>query len=668
VPSDYRYKLAPRLRHVLDADAPSGATGKSAADARVIIEVADRTSRARLEKLDGVDDFVCVLDGYCTATVRSKGSSRLLSRRLTALLNDPGVVEIEGVRSFRPQLYNSVKAVHGRTAASFVRNDPNAATQGRGAVIGIVDYGLDYMLPAFLDDAGVTRIAYLWDQQLAAGTDGAPPAKYGYGVEYTSSDIEKARKAQAARRKPQGVVKHNPRQPEAFADVDGHGTVVTGIAAGRAVTVRAGASNPPAGEYMGVAPGATLVFVNLNRRTTLDHTSDSEGTLANSIELIHAIAYCFEKADALNMPCVVNLSMGFNGGGHDGNTAVEAIIDALLATPGRAVVIAAGNENAESKRNYFGGTVARGAPLQLGWYNGEMQGIGDDSIPRDDPTQNELEIWYSRDSRLRVRVMEPANSGTDRTGWVRPGAFRVFKLKSGEHVEITSDPHTAWDGDARIHIKLSPGTRESGIREGKWLVELDALKVGAGERGGVRIDAWVERTIAQVSDSDYLSSELLDYDGEARITLTTPATARRAIAVASFDDKSPDPTISDFSGRGPTRTGPTSPERRKPDVAAPGARIWSVNAGAADPANAGDVPRLVLVAGTSMAAPHVTGIVARLLSRQHFLTSSEIRDILGQTAQLADGMQQGEWHPQWGYGIVDAEAAMRKLEEKLGER
>ena len=36
------------------------------------------------------------------------------------------------------------------------------------------------------------------------------------------------------------------------------------------------------------------------------------------------------------MPCVINLSMGFNGGGHDGNTVMKWIIDALSRKSGRA--------------------------------------------------------------------------------------------------------------------------------------------------------------------------------------------------------------------------------------------------------------------------------------------------------------------------------------------
>ena len=73
----------------------------------------------------------------------------------------------------------------------------------------------------------------------------------------------------------------------------------------------------PSGQFVGVAPGAKLVFVHLDRKSILAESSPGE-TLSNSVNLAHAIAYCFEKAEQLNMPCVVNLSMGFNGGGHDG--------------------------------------------------------------------------------------------------------------------------------------------------------------------------------------------------------------------------------------------------------------------------------------------------------------------------------------------------------------
>ena len=131
--------------------------------------------------------------------------------------------------------------------------------------------------------------------------------------------------------------------------------------------------------------------------------------------------------------------------------------------------------------------------------------------------------------------------------------------------------------------------------------------------------------------------------------MTTPGTARHAIAVASCKNAVAQ-AISDFSGCGPTRDG-----RDKPDVAAPGEPITSTKAGAGrgnPPA-----PARLPMAGTSMSAPHVAGIVAHF-ERNHYLTADEIRKI------LVDSADRGTWARDWGYGEVDAAKAIRLLEGK----
>ncbi len=80
--------------------------------------------------------------------------------------------------------------------------------------------------------------------------------------------------------------------------------------------------------------------------------------------------------------------------------------------------------------------------------------------------------------------------------------------------------------------------------------------------------------------------------------------------------------ISYFSSRGPTADG-----RTKPDVVAPGEKIMSCQAGFKK-----GVPKTYYVAesGTSMACPHVSGIVAAFLSvRREFIGSPErVKEIL----------------------------------------
>jgi subtilisin family serine protease len=170
----------------------------------------------------------------------------------------------------------------------------------------------------------------------------------------------------------------------------------------------------------------------------------------------------------------------------------------------------------------------------------------------------------------------------------------------------------------------------------------------------VRFDAWIERTVPDPGMVEpELWSRFADYDPNEAITLTTPATARSAITVASC------PTAgavraSPFSSRGPTRD-----RRDKPEIAAPGELIESSGAGArAD----NGLPLRVAMEGTSMAAPHVTGVVARLLGRQHDLRAERIRELLVKSAVRPTG---SDWDRNRGHGKVDAEAAMKLLERSL---
>jgi subtilisin family serine protease len=632
-----RRKIDPRLRRHALPSRIATAEERNQGTTQAFIEVNDAATRRWLQEQPWITKFVHLVEGYCTATVKAD--------HLDELAEQPGVLEVEAVHYVQAQLHQSLPSIHGWDGMS----TQERLKQGAGAVIGIVDYGLDFRLRDFLKPGdGSTRIAYLWDQELECEGNERPPRKYGYGVEYSRAHIDAALQAQ----EPSTVVRHNPLHAE--TNIRGHGTHVAGIAAGNGQTFDAAY---PAGTYLGVAPGATLVFVHLARHAIVDQVNSTRGTLANSVDLAHAVAYCFEKADELQMPCVVNLSMGFNGGGHDGNMAVEWIMDELLSKAGRAVVVAAGNEHYEYKQIHYGGWVRQGQRADIRWDIGYLQTDANGEFPWGDPTTNEVEIWYSNQCKLRVELVAPGDNQA--YGWIEPDAEPVpYRFDGGEQAIISSDQQTPWEGAARIHIRLSPGGTRNWIRCGTWIIRLQAMEVSASEAAqGVRLDAWIERTIPDPGDADWeLWSRFRDYDRNSAITLTTPSTARRVIAVASCNSSEP-LAISQFSGRGGTRDG-----RDKPEIAAPGDRVTSANAGAGrgnPPA-----PARRVLQGTSMAAPHVTGIVARLLSRQHYLTWGEIRDLLVSAATLPQGTA-GPWHPQWGHGRVDAAKAMRLLEERL---
>jgi len=107
------------------------------------------------------------------------------------------------------------------------------------------------------------------------------------------------------------------------------------------------------------------------------------------------------------------------------------------------------------------------------------------------------------------------------------------------------------------------------------------------------------------------------------LSIGDPANLDEAIAVGSVHRDSPHMYgISYFSSRGPTADG-----RTKPDMVAPGEKIMSCHAGFQK-----GVLKTYYIAesGTSMACPHVSGIVAAFLSvRREFIGSPErVKEIL----------------------------------------
>jgi subtilisin family serine protease len=110
-------------------------------------------------------------------------------------------------------------------------------------------------------------------------------------------------------------------------------------------------------------------------------------------------------------------------------------------------------------------------------------------------------------------------------------------------------------------------------------------------------------------------------DANMDLSVGDPANLEEAIAVGSVHKQNPHSYgVSYFSSRGPTADG-----RQKPDCVAPGERILSCRHKFA--ANATDPAKLyVEMSGTSMAAPHVSGVLAAFLSRR--------REFIGQPERV----------------------------------
>ncbi len=153
-----------------------------------------------------------------------------------------------------------------------------------------------------------------------------------------------------------------------------------------------------------------------------------------------------------------------------------------------------------------------------------------------------------------------------------------------------------------------------------------------------------------------------------------PGTAAEAITVGAYETKYSWVTSSgsyhSYGDYGETdRTsnissfssiGPTADNRQKPDIAAPGQGIVAAFSSGDVTESASDIivsNKYLLMQGTSMATPHVTGATALLLGAKPSLTTAQIKNYFTSTART-DAFTSTVWNSSWGYGKMDIYKAM----------
>jgi serine protease AprX len=141
------------------------------------------------------------------------------------------------------------------------------------------------------------------------------------------------------------------------------------------------------------------------------------------------------------------------------------------------------------------------------------------------------------------------------------------------------------------------------------------------------------------------------------LTINDPGNAELAITVGSTHREMPHVYgVSYFSSKGPTGDG-----RIKPDLVAPGEKILSCAAGEplkkAQEKVKGDC-EYVEDSGTSMAAPHVSGVIAAFLSvRREFIGRPEtVKEIF--TSSATDLKRDRHFQ---GHGLVDLMRAIQSV-------
>lgn len=477
-----------------------------------------------LAKEDDVIDVIVTLNNVNTKDQVKKNSSTIVFPPDYPYLGIRGT--LEGIEEI---IKASVKAFTTVALAPILGNQPlnikpldfkpssilkqPQEFTGKGTLIGILDTGIDYTNPAFIDSNGQTRIQAIWDQTIGEDT------VYGDGTVYLKETINKA--LQSA--DPFSVVPHK--------DEWGQGTMLAAIAAGSAWYKE--------GRYTGVATEAELVIVKLRPapmalQKMFYATYNPLGF--SGLDVALAVQYICNVAANLKKPISLCFPLGGNTGPHDGSEALTNILGAYSVNRGISIVLAGGDE--ANKGNHAAGDLKQN-PFQ------EVKLI----IPQG-RSGFLIDIWAGFGDKIEVLIGHPTEEA------ISQSPLSKILLNDPQDYEFRDKSHIWTEG-----TMIDPESGCQIIRfhlgnpaQGEWVLSIRGMTVINGT-----YHIWIPKA-GMLSPGTILSPS------NPFTTIYNSSSSEQVITVGCYDKAAYSPCSA--SGRGLTRD-----NRVKPDFIVEGVNI-----------------------------------------------------------------------------------------------
>jgi subtilisin family serine protease len=522
---------------------------------------------------------------------------------------------------------------------------------GTGVIVGIIDTGLDVRHADFRDKSGKTRVAWLMSAGAAEGlhpdleqTYGCVDAAQSGCAVYAAADIDALIQQDSDR----------------LVDAEGHGTHVSSIAAGNG-----GPSIVKKPRYVGVAPGATIIVATPKKFYDPD--------------ILNAARFIFDRADELGMPCVINLSVGGDFGPHDGTSALEKGLAAMVGDnkPGRAIVVAAGNSGDVVDLEGDGGQYGIHTEVHVAPHEPVRVPL---LAPESKDGQVYLWATFRRGDDISVGLEGPGGAT-----WVRSTGkgdeagyddgngttAGVVNNKVTKTSSITADTNSAvviWNGAWPDQSTFAVHLRGSGDAQ-LWLTATGDAAPSATSPGVLFDRALREGTVTVPASHPSLLAVGCTLN---RIGWKPLGSVPIQLSLYGHDENPIADSACYFSSAGPTPLGVL-----KPEISAPGGVVAAAMSSLADPRKhpgglfdgggcPSDAPNCYLVddrhavtSGTSMSAPHVAGAVALLFQLDPTLTQARVTEVLQAGARRPSGHVPFAY--QLGPGELDLEGARQAL-------
>lgn len=498
---------------------------------------------------------------------------------------------------------------------------------GTGVITVMMDRGIDYRHPDFIDADGNTRILYIYDLYDDSGAND-PDNPYGIGTIFDQQEINQALQ--------------NGGTP-IVNDIFGHGTATTGIMSGNG----SGINDPSI--FSGVAPNAEIISIVV----TKDFVPPFNGNLGqvgqyDQALLPTAFEFAKDKIAAENKPAVTLLNIGSIGEPTDGSIGFCDLVDDYV-NQGNVFVCGVGDDG--GKDNHAIKNLVEGQTTEFIIEKGEQANL-------------RFTGWYDEDDRVELSIERP-------NGQIE-GPFNPPANQNGFEDEFLNEINIYHRGADTEFFNASSNIRQLMIdffgATGTYKVILNTMSVSNdGKIHGMLNPARYNNANAFLNN-DNPSGNICSYS--SCINTLSPGDY---IATNAWTDINNIDRL--YTGQGApgelwlgSSIGPTMDGRMGIDFVAPGE---VAHAAYSSDSYYGSFSFNVLQnsngqygvqTAVSAAAPLSAGVIALMLEVNPDLSPDQIKSILQSTARQ-DNFTGATPNNSFGYGKLDALAAIEKVIE-----
>ncbi len=419
-----------------------------------------------------------------------------------------------GYRSI-PKLYGLMDTTNIEDTGIYrLRRLPYLDLLGQGTLVGVIDTGIDFENPLFINADNTSRIRGIWDQTIQTGK---PPEDIIYGSEYTKEDLDRA------------LQNPNPSSIVPTIDENGHGTFLAGIMAG---------NEDLTNDFTGIVPQAEIVVVKL--KPAKQYLRDFYGIKEDAIafqenDIMMGIKYLYDQSIKYSKPISICIGLGTSSGDHDGSSPLSSYLDSLANFTGVCISTAAGNEGTAD--NHYTGDVAYNTFEDVEINVGE----NDKNLT--------MELWSLTPSLFSVAVISPSGELAEKIPAKANLSVKVTFVLEPTQINVTYGITDAATGNEVIILQFRD------LVPGIW-----RIRVYNEYTVGTTYNIWMPISQFVSEDTKFLLPN-------PYITLVETGTTSKVISTTAYNHTNNSLYLD--SSRGYTLTG-----RIKPEIASPGVNIY----------------------------------------------------------------------------------------------